>query len=61
MDHQQAVNVGRANGEEVIPTVCGMCGPGGPGGGCGHRPYRRGVDTAERKIWRRIAGHFITG
>jgi anaerobic selenocysteine-containing dehydrogenase len=35
MKWQQAVKVAQANGEEVIPTVCGMCGPGGPGGGCG--------------------------
>lgn len=35
MDFQQAVKIAQANGEEVIPTVCGMCGPGGPGGGCG--------------------------
>jgi anaerobic selenocysteine-containing dehydrogenase len=34
MKWQQAVKVAQANGEEVIPTVCGMCGPGGPGGGC---------------------------
>ncbi|MEJ2154143.1 MAG: molybdopterin-dependent oxidoreductase [Desulfobacteraceae bacterium] len=35
MDYQQAIQVAQANGEEVVPTVCGMCGPGGPGGGCG--------------------------
>jgi anaerobic selenocysteine-containing dehydrogenase len=35
MDYQQALKIAQANGEEVIPTVCGMCGPGGPGGGCG--------------------------
>lgn len=35
MNYQQACEVAEANGEKVIPTVCGMCGPGGPGGGCG--------------------------
>jgi anaerobic selenocysteine-containing dehydrogenase len=35
MDFQQAFEVAQANGEDFIPTVCGMCGPGGPGGGCG--------------------------
>lgn len=35
MDFQQALRVAEVNGEEVVPTVCGMCGPGGPGGGCG--------------------------
>jgi len=35
MDFQQALEVAQVNGEDVIPTVCGMCGPGGPGGGCG--------------------------
>jgi anaerobic selenocysteine-containing dehydrogenase len=35
MDYQQALEVAQANGEECVPTVCGMCGPGGPGGGCG--------------------------
>jgi anaerobic selenocysteine-containing dehydrogenase len=35
MNFQQAQEVAKANGENVIPTVCGMCGPGGPGGGCG--------------------------
>jgi anaerobic selenocysteine-containing dehydrogenase len=35
MDYQQALEAAEANGENVIPTVCGMCGPGGPGGGCG--------------------------
>lgn len=35
MDFQQTLEVAKANGENVIPTVCGMCGPGGPGGGCG--------------------------
>ena len=35
MDFQQAREVARLNGEDFIPTVCGMCGPGGPGGGCG--------------------------
>lgn len=35
MKYQQAIDLARANGEEVVPTVCGMCGPGGPGGGCG--------------------------
>ena len=35
MDYQRAIEVAKANGEAVIPTVCGMCGPGGPGGGCG--------------------------
>ena len=35
MDFQQALEVAQANGENCIPTVCGMCGPGGPGGGCG--------------------------
>lgn len=35
MDFKQALQYARANGEECIPTVCGMCGPGGPGGGCG--------------------------
>ncbi len=35
MDYQQALKVAQANGEAVVPTVCGMCGPGGPGGGCG--------------------------
>ena len=32
MNFQQALEVARANGENVIPTVCGMC---GPGNGCG--------------------------
>ena len=35
MDFQQALEVAQVNGENCIPTVCGMCGPGGPGGGCG--------------------------
>ncbi len=35
MEYQTARKLARANGETVIPTVCGMCGPGGPGGGCG--------------------------
>jgi hypothetical protein len=35
MDFKQALQYARTNGEECIPTVCGMCGPGGPGGGCG--------------------------
>ena len=35
MDYKTALQVARENGEECIPTVCGMCGPGGPGGGCG--------------------------
>jgi len=35
MDFQQAFEVAQANGENCVPTVCGMCGPGGPGGGCG--------------------------
>ncbi len=35
MNFEQALEVAKANGESVIPTVCGMCGPGGPGGGCG--------------------------
>jgi len=35
MDYKTALQIARANGEECIPTVCGMCGPGGPGGGCG--------------------------
>ena len=35
MDFQQAFEVAQVNGENCIPTVCGMCGPGGPGGGCG--------------------------
>jgi anaerobic selenocysteine-containing dehydrogenase len=35
MDYQRAIEAAKANGEIVIPTVCGMCGPGGPGGGCG--------------------------
>jgi anaerobic selenocysteine-containing dehydrogenase len=35
LDFQQAFEVAQANGEDFIPTLCGMCGPGGPGGGCG--------------------------
>ncbi|MFV0438222.1 MAG: molybdopterin-dependent oxidoreductase [Desulfopila sp.] len=35
MKYQQALTIADRNGEEVIPTACGMCGPGGPGGGCG--------------------------
>jgi len=35
MKYRQALELAQANGEEVVPTVCGMCGPGGPGGGCG--------------------------
>ena len=35
MNYRQAVELARATGETVVPTVCGMCGPGGPGGGCG--------------------------
>ncbi|ACN16433.1 putative dimethyl sulfoxide reductase [Desulforapulum autotrophicum HRM2] len=35
MNYEQAIEVARARGEKVVPTVCGMCGPGGPGGGCG--------------------------
>jgi anaerobic selenocysteine-containing dehydrogenase len=35
MNYQQAYHLARINGEEIVPTVCGMCGPGGPGGGCG--------------------------
>ncbi|MCG6931059.1 MAG: molybdopterin-dependent oxidoreductase [Desulfofustis sp.] len=35
MNYEQAKNVALRNGEQVVPTVCGMCGPGGPGGGCG--------------------------
>ncbi|MGE4539176.1 MAG: molybdopterin-dependent oxidoreductase [Desulfovibrio sp.] len=35
MKFEQALEIARARGEAVTPTVCGMCGPGGPGGGCG--------------------------
>lgn len=35
MNYLQAATLARNNGEEIVPTVCGMCGPGGPGGGCG--------------------------
>lgn len=35
MQLQQALEIARSRGEDVVPTVCGMCGPGGPGGGCG--------------------------
>ncbi len=35
MNYQQALDLAKARGEDVTPTVCGMCGPGGPGGGCG--------------------------
>jgi len=35
MNYQQAHNLAQINGEEVVPTVCGMRGSGGPGGGCG--------------------------
>jgi len=28
MNYKQAVEVAHANGESVIPAVCGMCGPG---------------------------------
>lgn len=35
MNHEQAKKIAWRNGEQVVPTVCGMCGPGGPGGGCG--------------------------
>jgi anaerobic selenocysteine-containing dehydrogenase len=35
MNWQQALELAKARGEDVVPTVCGMCGPGGPGGGCG--------------------------
>lgn len=35
MNYQQAYDLARINGEEIVPTVCRMCGPGGPGGGCG--------------------------
>lgn len=35
MNYEQAIEVAKARGEKVVPTVCGMCGPGGPGGGCG--------------------------
>ena len=35
MNYQEAQEIAEKNGEQVVPTVCGMCGPGGPGGGCG--------------------------
>lgn len=35
MNYQQALDLAKLNGEDIVPTVCGMCGPGGPGGGCG--------------------------
>lgn len=46
MNLQQAQTIAQLQGEEVIPTVCGMCGPGGPGGGCGIYAFvRNGVFT----------------
>ena len=41
MKFEQAVEIAKSRGEEVVPTVCGMCGPGGPGGGCGIYAFKK--------------------